>query len=87
MPYSSEAGSGFRFTNLPFDEFKQVETLRKTLGAKSNVEIIRRGLRLLTEETDREHLRASYRSASAKTRQMLKSELEELDPLTGEGLD
>ena len=72
---------------LPADELKQVESLRKTLGAKSNVEVIRRGLRLLTEQTDREQLRAAYREASKKTRDTLKSELQDLESLTDEGLE
>lgn len=72
---------------LPADELKQVERLRKNLGAKSNVEVIRRGLRLLIEQTDREQLRKAYREASLKTRDALESELQELDTLTPEGLD
>ena len=72
---------------LPAHELKQVERLRKSLGAKSNVEVIRRGLKLLTEQSDREHLRASYREASKSMREALKSELQELDVLTGEGLE
>lgn len=72
---------------LPAEEFKQVERLRKNLGAKSNVDVIRRGLRLLTEQTEREELRAAFREASLKTRENLKEELEELDSLTDEGLE
>lgn len=72
---------------LPPDELKQVERLRKTLGAKSKVEVIRRGLRLLTQQTEREHLRAAYRDASAKARTGLSAEIKELDHLSDEGLD
>ena len=72
---------------LPADELKKVVYLRKTLGAKSNVEIIRRGLKLLTEQTDREQLRVAYREASKKSRETLKLELKELDSLSNEGLD
>lgn len=72
---------------LPAEEFKQVERLRKTIGAKSNVEVIRKGIRLLSEQTDRELLRAAFQDAAKKTRDVAKSELKELNALTDEGLD
>jgi hypothetical protein len=71
---------------LPPKELRLVLELKATLGAESNVEVVRRGLRLLEEVTDRERLRESYRSASAATRKSLAKELHELDHLAGEGL-
>ena len=72
---------------LPPEELKLVIALQTRLGAKSKVEVVRRGLRLLNETTDRECLREAYRRASAATRTSLLAELEELDHLTSEGLD
>ena len=72
---------------LPPDELRLVVALQARLGAKSKVEVVRRGLRLLKETTDRENLREAYRRASAATRSSLLAELEELDHLASEGLD
>ncbi len=72
---------------LPPETFAQVKGLRRRLGAKSNVEVVRRGLRLLQQETDREALRSAFREASLATRDGLRQEIEELDPLTSEGLE
>lgn len=72
---------------LPPDELKLVVALQQKLRAKSKVEVVRRGLRLLREATDRESLREAYRLASRSTRESLAAELKELDSLTGEGLD
>lgn len=71
---------------LPPEELKLVLVLRTQLKAKSNVEVVRRGLRLLRETTDRERLREAYRRASLATRKSLSQELKELDALAGEGL-
>lgn len=72
---------------LPPAELELVEELQARLGAKSKVEVVRRGLRLLKESTDRDSLRAAYRTASAATRGSLPAEIEELDLLVAEGLD
>jgi Arc/MetJ-type ribon-helix-helix transcriptional regulator len=72
---------------LPPEELKLVLALQQRLQAKSKVEVVRRGLRLLKETTDRESLREAYRRASAATRASVSSELEELDHLASEGLD
>ena len=72
---------------LPPEELKLVVTLQAKLKAKSKVEVVRRGLRLLQEATDRESLRRAYRRASLDTRESLALELPELDPLISEGLD
>ncbi len=72
---------------LPANELKLVVALQAKLKAKSKVEVVRRGLRLLEETTDREALREAYRRASLATRKSLARELKELDSLVGDGLD
>jgi len=72
---------------LPKEELKLVERLAKALGAKSKVEVIRRGLYLLKNQTDREALKAAYSEASRKSRKVSESELKELDHLSGEGIE
>jgi len=72
---------------LPPAEVKLVRDLKKKLKAKSNVEVVRRGLKLLKEQTDRDLLRRAYESASHQVADALRDELEELDHLAGEGLD
>ncbi len=72
---------------LPPDELKLVVALQAKLKAKSKVEVVRRGLRLLKETTDRESLREAYRAASLATRRSIAQELDDLDHLSSEGLD
>lgn len=72
---------------LPPNELKLVEELMKRIGAKSKVEVIRRGLLQLKETTDRELLRLAYSKASAQSRDTIRMEIEELDSLSGEGID
>lgn len=72
---------------LPPEELKLVVSLQAKLKAKTKVEVVRRGLRLLQEATDRESLREGYRRASLDTRESLALELPALDPLASEGLD
>ena len=72
---------------LPPAELKLVVALQARLKAKSKVEVVRRGLQLLKETTDRESLREAYKAASAVTRSSVLGELEELDHLAAEGLD
>lgn len=72
---------------LPPEEFDLVLELKATLDAKSNVEVVRRGLRLLKEVTDRESLRQAYRRDSLAVRDSMKEEIDELDSLVAEGLD
>jgi len=71
---------------LPSAEFKLVTALQARLRAKSKVEVVRRGLRLLSEATDRKALREGYRAASEATREGLVHELAELDAVTADGL-
>lgn len=63
-----------------------VVALQAKLKAKSKVEVVRRGLRLLRDATERDALREAYRQASRATRASLAYELRELDHLAGEGL-
>ena len=72
---------------LPPKELRLVLALKANLGAKSNVEVVRRGLRLLQQVTDRERLREAYRQASLATRETLVKEMDEMDHLAAEGLD
>jgi len=72
---------------LPPAEVRLVKDLKKKLKAKSNVEVVRRGLRLLKEQTDRDLLRKAYASASHQVADALRDELDELDHLAGEALD
>ena len=60
--------------------------LQARLKAKSKVDVVRRGLRLLHDATEREALREAYRRASHATRASLVRELSELDHLSAEGL-
>jgi len=71
---------------LPAEELRLVVALQAKLKARSKVEVVRRGLRLLKESTDRESLRQAYRQASAATRASVEAELSELDHLASEGL-
>lgn len=72
---------------LPPHELQLVLSLQKKLRARSKVEVVRRGLLLLREATDRESLRQAYRQASHSTRTALAAELRELDHLSAEGLE
>lgn len=72
---------------LPAAEVSMVKQLMKTLGAKSKVEVIRRGLRLLKETTDRAALRKAYADASQAVRASTLAELEALDPWSADGLE
>lgn len=72
---------------LPRDEMALVERLRRRVGAKTNIAVVRRALRLLEETTDREVLRRAYEQASLATRPSLESELASLDHLSAEGID
>lgn len=71
---------------LPPQELRLVKELQAKLKAKSKVDVVRRGLRLLYDVTEREALREAYRRASHATRASLARELNELDHLAGEGL-
>ena len=72
---------------LPPAELALVLALQTKLKARTKVEVVRRGLRLLQETTDRESLRDAYRKASRASRDPLRAELRELDHLASEGID
>ena len=72
---------------LPPEELRIVLALQARLKARSKVEVVRRGLQLLRDVTERESLREAYRRASRATRASLSRELGELDHLAAEGLD
>lgn len=72
---------------LPAEEFRRVRALKSRLRLKTNVEVVRQGLRLLEETTGRAALREAYRKASLATRGDLRAELAELDHLSGEGIE
>jgi hypothetical protein len=71
---------------LPPDELSLVEALRVQLGAKSKVEVIRRGLALLKETLDRRRLKKAYADASHATQAAAAEEKAPFD-LGDEGLD
>jgi hypothetical protein len=71
---------------LPPEELRIVLALQAKLKAKSKVDVVRRGLRLLRDVTEREALREAYRKASRATRASLSRELRELDHLAAEGI-
>jgi len=68
-------------------ELVEIARLKKILCVQSTIEIIRRGLKLLRDQTDRTQLRSAYREASLKVRKNTLIELEDLDDLTSEGLE
>ena len=72
---------------LPREELRVVEALRKRLKLRTKVEVVRRGLRLLKETTDRAALQAAYRAASEAVREDTLVELADADHLAGEGLE
>ena len=72
---------------LPRDELALVEGLRRRLGAKTKVEVVRRGLHMLRDSVEREALRTRYAEASKRVRKPAVAEIAELDALASEGLD
>ncbi len=72
---------------LPPEEFGLVRSLKLRLKLKSNVEVVRRGLRLLQETTERQALREAFRVASRATRRSTAEAVKDLDHLADEGVD
>ena len=72
---------------LPAHELRMVKALRTRLRLKSNVEVVRKGLVLLKQTTDRAALKEAFRKASLATRTATMAEVDALDLLAGEGLD
>ncbi len=71
---------------LPPAELALVEKLQKRLKAASKVEVVRRGLKLLQESTERESLRQRYWKAAESVRTVTGEELQELDDTLQDGL-
>ncbi|MBI2608603.1 MAG: hypothetical protein HYW47_03265 [Deltaproteobacteria bacterium] len=84
MKYNTNKKSSI---TLPPQELEVVKKLMKSLKVKSKVEIIRKGLFMLKAQTDRKELKKAFAEAAKITRKELKKEIEELDHLSGEGLD
>lgn len=72
---------------LPAAELRLVQSLKSRLRLTSNVEVVRRGLRLLADTTEREALRQAYRAASNATRKVSRADLAILDTLVDEGIE
>ncbi len=67
-------------------ELKLFRDLKVRLRLQSNVEVVRRGLRLLRETTDRAALRSAYRRASEATGGLNVLDRAELDGLSDKSL-
>jgi hypothetical protein len=74
------AGLSSRAPDLPLGR-------QRRLKLRTNVEVVRRGLRLLAETTERQALKEAYRKASMESRSATVTEIEAFDPLAPEGLD
>lgn len=72
---------------LPAEDVALIERLKRRIGAKTNIAVVRRALCLLETTTDRDQLRRAYRDASRATRASLAEDLADLDHLAAEGLD
>jgi Arc/MetJ-type ribon-helix-helix transcriptional regulator len=72
---------------LPARELRMVKSLKARLRLGSNVAVVREGLRLLQQTTERRALGEAYRKASRATRAATRAELDALDHLASEGLD
>ena len=72
---------------LPAQEFRLVKSLKARLRLRSNVEVVRKGLLLLQQTTDRAALKEAYRKASLAARTATRAEVDALDHLAGEGID
>ena len=72
---------------LPAAELAVVEMLQKKLKIKKKVEVVRMGLKLLQESTDRESLRNEYRLAAKAVAPQMAQIMQDFDELTDENLD
>ena len=72
---------------LPAPELRLVKVLQTRIGARTKVEVVRKGLQLLKETTDRQALRRAFREASRNGREATLREIAALDSLVGDGLD
>ena len=72
---------------LPPAELAVVESLQKKLNVKKKVEIIRMGLKLLKESTDREALREEFRKAAEAVAPDMEEIIKDFSHLDSENLD
>lgn len=72
---------------LPAAELAVVESLQKKLKIKKKVEVIRMGLKLLKETTDRETLREEFRKAAEAVAPDMPEILKDFSHLDDENLD
>ena len=72
---------------LPRDTVVLIEKLQKRFNLKTKVDVVRKGLQLLDESSERNLLRESYREAAYKVRESTQMEIGELDHLSSEGLN
>lgn len=71
---------------LPPSELAIVNNLLHKLNAKSKVDVIRRGLKLLQEQYEADLLRNQFQNAVKLLKNSTKKDLQEIDPLAGENL-
>jgi predicted RNA methylase len=72
---------------LPAAELAVVEMLQKKLKIKKKVEVVRMGLKLLQESTDRETLREEFRRAAEAVAPDMEEILRDFSHLDSENLD
>lgn len=72
---------------LPVEEVRRIERLQKRFRIRTKVEVVRRGLRLLEESSERDLLRELYKSASQAVRDSSQEAIDTMDHLASEGLD
>jgi hypothetical protein len=72
---------------LPIKEVLLVEHLRRILKLHSKVQVVRLGLKVLQDQTDRKMLKESYLQASYLIRKTTPKELDDLDHLAGENVE
>jgi Arc/MetJ-type ribon-helix-helix transcriptional regulator len=72
---------------LPRDTVLLIEKLQRRFNLKSKVDVVRKGLRLLDESSERNILRERYREAAYSVRESTQTEINELDHLSSEGLN
>ena len=64
---------------LPAEDVALIERLKRRVGAKTNVAVVHRALRLLESTTERDELRWTCRDPSNATRESLVDEMADLD--------
>jgi hypothetical protein len=72
---------------LPASELATVKRLQRALKMKSKVQVVRAGLQLLDDSTQRESLRRQFAEAAERVRDGTREALRDLDHLAGEMLE